>query len=320
MKLLIIASALVLMLSQQNAIAKEWHGIIPLKSTRVDVERRFGRPDKWGDYEVKEERVSFRYAEGGPCRDLYLGLGKDNCKCLVDKDTVMAITVEPIVERRFSHLKLDLTRFSRTPIAPFPYTFAYYNPTEGIDYTVDESEDAIMTVEYYPSPVDCQHVISQRAPVYRNSWRGLIPLHANRRDVEQVVGTPQHKWGATIAYETDHEAISARYAEGNCTASSTEWNVPNDTLIELVVGQRLPFLLSRLNLDLERYERQEQPPLPETPNPPKVVNYTDRVAGIVIRAQSTSGGPEEVVSITYSPATKDQALRCHKDLKANAKH
>jgi hypothetical protein len=77
--------------------------------------------------------------------------------------------------------------------------------------------------------------------------------------------TPQHKWVATIGYDTEYEAITAKYSESNCTASSTEWNVTKNILIELVIGQRLNFLLSRLNLDLERYEPPEQPPLPETP-------------------------------------------------------
>lgn len=301
----------------QNSMAKEWRGIVPLKSTRADVERLLGKPDKWGEYEYKDERVSFRYADG-PCKGIYLALGKDNCKCLVDKDTVMAIEVEPTVKRKFSHLKLDMTRFTRTAIAPYPHTFAYYNPTEGIDYTVDESENEIRTIEYYPSQVDCQNVISRHAQIYRNSWRGLVPLHSHRRSVEALLGASARSWETTAAYDAENEIVTVKYSKGSCDAPSTEWNVPDDTVVEFVVTPRLSFLLRDLNLDLNSYQRQKLFPLPEIPNPPKVVNYINHRDGIAIRAQS-EGGSEEVISITYRPATKDEQLRCHSNAKTAGK-
>jgi hypothetical protein len=305
----IMFSLILSLLVAQNVIGKDWRGIVPLKSTRADVESRFGKPDKWGQYEVNDERVSFHYSDG-PCNDLYETLGKDNCKCLVQKGTVMSIFVEPTVKRKFSDLKLDLTRFKRTAIAPFPHTFEYDNPTEGIDYTVDESEDEVTTIDYYATPDDCQNVIKNRAPKYRNSWRGLIPLHASRQDVERLLGASQRSWGTSAAYETDHELVTLKYANGKCGEPNTEWNVPRDTILELVVGQRLSFLLSQLNLDPSRYERQELFPFPEIANPPKVANYVNQADGISIRAQSTGGGEEVVVSITYKAASRDENLRC----------
>jgi len=316
MKARLTVSIFLLLLLWQNSMAKEWRGIIPLKSTQGDVERRFGKPNKWGNYDFKNERVSFEYGDE-PCRDLYLALGKDNCKCLADKGAVMSIFVEPTDIRKISDLKLDMKKFTRTAINPFPYTFEYDNVTEGITYTVDEQEDEIRTVTYYPSPVDCQDIISKRAPIYRNSWRGLIPLHATRRAVEQLLGPPQHVNGTSAVYGTDHETISVQYSKDHCAVRGSEWNVPSNTMIELVIGQRLPFLVSRLNLDANRYVREEQRPVPEHPNSLKVVNYVDRMAGIVIRAQSIEGGPEEVISITYLPAARDTALRCHIDLKVS---
>jgi len=310
MKLRILLPVLALLIIMENASAKEWRGIVPLKSTRAEVERRFGKPNERGDYELNDERVSIDYADG-PCVDLYFTLGKENCKCLVAKGTVMSIYVQPTVKRKFSGLKLDLTRFTRQAIVPYPDNFAYYNPTEGVDYTVDESEDEIKTIDYYSSVADCVEVISKHTPIYRNEWRGLRPLHATRRDVERLLGPPQRTWEQNALYTTDHEAITVKYVEGNCDEPNAEWKVPIGTVVELVIGQRYPFLLKRLNLDDARYERHEQTPLPEIPNPPKVVNYIDRAAGIDVRAQST-GGPEEVVSITYLPAMKDHMLRCKK--------
>ena len=321
MKLRIILSVPILLLIWQNSVAKEWRGIVPLKSTRTDVERKFGKPDKLGNYEFKNERVSFDYGNG-PCKGLYLTLGKDNCKCLADEDAVMSIFVEPTIKRKISDLKLDMKRFRRTPINPFPHTFEYDNITEGITYTVDEQENEIMHVTYYPSPVDCQDIIRRRAPVYRNSWRALAPLRSDRKDVEALLGSPARDWGTSATYETDHEGIVAKYSDGSCDATSADWNVPRGTLIELIVNPNPSFLLQELHLDTRQYERRQIFPYPEIDNPPHVWNYIDDLHGITIRTQSSrgGGGEEMVVSITYAPEARDAKLRCNRNNKAaNAK-
>jgi len=49
--------------------SKPWRGIVPLRSTRVDVERLLGAPSMdHGDtvvYETGDERVSIEYSKGG---------------------------------------------------------------------------------------------------------------------------------------------------------------------------------------------------------------------------------------------------------------
>ena len=76
MTIKLLIAIFMLLIAAQDSMAKDWRGIVRLKSTRADVERRFGKPDKWGDNQVDDERVSFRYSEGGPCTDLYRALGK----------------------------------------------------------------------------------------------------------------------------------------------------------------------------------------------------------------------------------------------------
>jgi hypothetical protein len=313
MKLKVIFLTLALMLMGQITLAKAWRGIFPLKSTRADVERRFGKPNEWGNYEFKEERVSFDYGDG-PCKGLYLSLGQDNCKCLALESAVMRIFVEPKVSQKFSALKLDLKEFRRTPISPFPHTFEYSNRTEGITYTVDEQEDEIKHITYYPSTVDCQEIIRTRAPRNRNVWRGLRPLHSKRKDLDTLFGSPKRGWETSATYETDHESVVAEYSDGSCDASRPDWNVAKGTLIELVVNPNPSFVLQELHLDHGRYKRHEIFPYPEIDNPPKVWNYIDSRNGIVIRTQSSrgGGGEELVVSITYQPSAKDEHLRCPK--------
>lgn len=140
----------------------------------------------------------------------------------------------------------------------------------------------------------------------------MQPLLGTKQDIERVLGAPKRTWDTSAVYETDHEIVTVKYAKGNCGELDSGWNVPSGTILELVVGQRYGFLLSLLNLDLSRYERQEIFPFPEIENPTKVANYIDNVNGIVIRAQSSRGGAGEevVVSISYQPARIDSKLRC----------
>ncbi len=305
-RVFLIVAALIF--SSAIAHGKDWRGIVPLKSSRSEVERRFGQPDEWGYYNFKDERVSIEYSEG-PCRGLYISLGRDNCKCLVPRDTVMSIFSESKGNHSFSELRLDLGRFSKTGIAPYPHTFTYENPSEGIDYGVDESEDRIVHITYYESPRDCQYIIDSLGPERRNSWNSIIPLHTSRSEVEKRLGLPERRFDATYAYETASETITIKYsADKNCANQSEKWNVPKDTVLELVVGQRLPFLLARLNLDPRRYDRVEQIST-EVSAVPQLVKYMDKSSGIEILTR-LNAGVEEVVSITYLPAERDFGLRC----------
>lgn len=206
MNLKLILVVIGLLLLPRDSVAKEWRGIIPLKSTRADVERRFGKPDRWGEYKIKDERVTFDYGDGS-CQGLYVALGVANCKCLVDENAVMSIFVEPTVKRKISVLKLDMTNFRRTPINPFPNTFEYDNPTEGITYTVDEPNDEVRHVTYYPSSKDCEDIINRRGSAHRNSWRGLVPLQSNRKNVEALLGRARRDL-RTVTYETGRSELS----------------------------------------------------------------------------------------------------------------
>ena len=313
-----LLSTLALVLIPQTAWSKAWRGIVPLKSTRVDIEHRFGKPDKWGGYDLKDERVSFDYG-ADKCKGVYLSLGADNCKCLANEGAVMSIFVEPTTKRRASDLNLDVKAFQKTPISPFPHTFEYYNPTEGIAYTVDEVDDEIKHITYYPSLEDCQEIIAKHAQRNRNSWRSLVPLHSNRRDVERMLGTRSSGRQTLVTYNTDYESVVAKYSDGKCGAQGSNWNVAAGTLIELVVNPNPGFLLKELHLDSTRYKREEISLNPEINDAPKVWTYIDSSNGIIIRTQSNRGrqGDEIVVSIKYLPSKKDDRLRCGSKAKSN---
>lgn len=153
----------VLMIVGQNVTAKSWRGIVPLKSTRADVERLLGKPAESGLYQFRDERATIHYSDGSCLR-------KDSCKCLVPKDTVLSVYVEP-VHRSFSSLKIDKRKYTRGPIISGPPRFSYFNRVQGIIYTIDEADDEVIDIEYLQSTKDCQNIIKRNAAEHGNSWR-----------------------------------------------------------------------------------------------------------------------------------------------------
>jgi hypothetical protein len=288
--------------------AKDWRGVMPLKSTRADVERLFGKPNALGRYQFQEERAYVNYSEG-LCVGAYRPLGKANCKCLIPKDTVLSVYVQLELPRSFSNLRLDKTKYVRQSLLVGPPMATYTNLKEGIIYTVDESDDDIVDIEYLPTSDDCQRIIYSNAPKQPNAWHGLVPLHSNRTDVERLLGPLKTTSGPAYVYETENERVTVLYSTGGCAVGRDEWNVPRDTVVEMTVNPWLSFLMDRLNLEPGRYERQEHPPLPETPESGKLVSYVNDKDGVIVRSR-LDGEREEVISITYRPSSKDGKLRC----------
>lgn len=144
-----------LLLSAISSQAKEWRGIVPLKSTRADVERLLGSPGAHGLYQFEGERIIIHYAEGKCDR-------VEDCWCLVPSGTVLSIRVVLEDEMRFSTLKLGKTKYKKLVIVPDASQATYSNDEDGIIYTVDEEHDDVISIEYLPSAKDCDDLIKRR--------------------------------------------------------------------------------------------------------------------------------------------------------------
>jgi hypothetical protein len=302
MSLRILAAALLLILGVINARGKEWRGIVPLKSTRADVERLFGKENELGRYQFEDERAYIFYSDG-PCGGVYQGLKKDKCECLVPDGTVLSIHVTLEVSRKFSSLKIDSRLYERQLIRPGTPIYAYSNSTEGVVYRVDESADDIIAVEYLPSAKTCQDVKNAHAKP-RNVWRDLSPLHSTRSDVERLLGPPKTKSPSALIYKIETEAVTVRYARGNCNLDDSGWSVPLDTVLEINVAPLVTVLLSDLDLDLQNWERVE------SSHPENLFYYTNVEHGVTVETKY-SDGCERVISIKYGPSRRDLGLACH---------
>jgi hypothetical protein len=134
--------------------AKEWRGIVPLKSTRADVEKLLGKPNGLGRYQFENERAYINYSDG--CSRI------DDCRCLVPKDTVTYIFVTLESDLKLSDLKIDRTKYQKTRSTHLPGIVTYSNDEEGIIYTVDDEDDEITDITYLHTVRDCQSLIKNR--------------------------------------------------------------------------------------------------------------------------------------------------------------
>jgi len=120
-------------------------GIVPLHSTRADVERIFG---------VSTSECKCVYKS--PDATIHVEYAIDRCKGAipgwnVPADTVLRFTVRTTVQQHFSELKLELEKY--TVRRDDTFTTYYANQSEGIEYAVS-SDGILNSISYMPSSAD----------------------------------------------------------------------------------------------------------------------------------------------------------------------
>lgn len=124
---------------------KGWNGIVPLHSSRTDVNRLLGKPE--GDcqciYRTPTEIVAFDYAEA-PCKGPINGWN-------VPRDTVLEVRTTPISPKTFSELGLNETKYVKTREEDTG-TFYFTDLHAGIRYAVQDNH--VVTIGYTPLPGD----------------------------------------------------------------------------------------------------------------------------------------------------------------------
>jgi len=142
MKTLFLYCCLTLTLAN-SARAQEWRNIVPLQSTREDVERLFGPAEKsYGVvYELKAGNLSVEYSTGFCGGDKQRGWN-------VPEDVVISYLFSPKVKQRPADIKLDLKKFKKVKDLHVGGVYYYRNVEEGITYTIQGGK--VDYVEYYP--------------------------------------------------------------------------------------------------------------------------------------------------------------------------
>jgi hypothetical protein len=115
--------------SQKATIANGWCDLVPLHSTRADVERLFGAPKMSHDstkiYETKDERVDVLYS-AGLCK--LSGVERWN----VPEDVVIKIEVTPRKNILIQDLHLDPNKYIRFQLSHPENWVQYRNKENGI--------------------------------------------------------------------------------------------------------------------------------------------------------------------------------------------
>lgn len=124
--------------------AQEWRKIVPLQSTRADVEQLLGSGGKsYGIvYELETGNLSIEYSTG-PCR------GDKREGWNVPEDTVISYSFSAKVKQRFADLKFNRKKFKKVKDRHVPVIDYYVNVEEGVMYEVQNGE--VNYIEYYPS-------------------------------------------------------------------------------------------------------------------------------------------------------------------------
>ena len=131
-------------------------------------------------------------------------------------------------------------------------------------------------------------------------WRGIVPLHSTRVDVERLLGPSTKPDGYAEDYDLGDEAVFIEYSSGPCREDRKGgYNVPSGTVVQIRVSSSTRPQFSALHLDLSKYEKSVDPELPG------VLHYMNREEGIAYEVHDGKVG-----SINYFPAKKDHHLSC----------
>ena len=129
--------------------AKEWCGIVPLHSTRADVERllKIKRERCGGNsclYDLPDKTVFALYADEPTCRN-----DDATTSWKVPRDTVIQITVNFKTPQPFSALDIDVTKFDRVPDKELQGLVYLSDYAQGV--RMETSGDTVRAITYYPA-------------------------------------------------------------------------------------------------------------------------------------------------------------------------
>lgn len=129
--------------------ANAWKTLVPLRSTRADVEKMFGAASEVNGhryiYNLKTETVSFTYAKGGCDRQD----GGYN----VAAGTILEINVTPLTTVLASDAGFDLSKFAPALTDDKELTI-YLNADYGVTVRTKGSSKAVIGVKYGASARD----------------------------------------------------------------------------------------------------------------------------------------------------------------------
>lgn len=127
-------------------------------------------------------------------------------------------------------------------------------------------------------------------------WKGILPLHSTRTDVEKLLGKSSDT--CNCRYGGANEAVVIHYAKGPCKGPPHGWKVPAGTVLDIKLYPKSQLLIAQLGLNTTEYNRSLS--VGEF-----VVFFTNVEEGIQYTVND-----EKVASVSYIPSRRDFSLRC----------
>jgi hypothetical protein len=153
------------------AQTRGWRGLVPLHSTRPDVERLLGEPTEVLStstfYRTESETVIVSYATGAPC-----GIGGKYSQWRVPADTVESIFITPIKGFPVAQLPIDLTKFEKRSGGHRPQDVYYINDQYGESLRTYLGD--VMSLSFYPGRIDA-HLSCSASQASNKDCDGLTP-------------------------------------------------------------------------------------------------------------------------------------------------
>jgi hypothetical protein len=141
-------------------------------------------------------------------------------------------------------------------------------------------------------------ILNSAAICSAKEWRGIVPLHSTRADVERLLG-PLPK--DLPIYYLPNETVYVNFAEQPCDGrDNTKWNVPLGTVTGIWVKPKSLVKIEDLNLNISKFEK-----VPGPSDTYGLFYYVDREEGFSV---GISNGL--VTEYTYVGTAKDAYLRC----------
>jgi hypothetical protein len=141
--------------------------------------------------------------------------------------------------------------------------------------------------------------------VFPQSWRRIVPLHTNRTQVENLLGSPTIV-GSVPTYYFNDERVEIFYARYPCRdrLNVGMWNVPPGTVLSINVIPKDKVRLADMHLDLSKFRKQRIP----FDFPYDYSHLVNDEEGLTLSL--VSFGKDFVDSYSYGPKATDRPLRC----------
>jgi hypothetical protein len=132
------------------------------------------------------------------------------------------------------------------------------------------------------------------------SWRGIVPLHSTRADVERLLGPPNVE---DSGYDIDGARVHITYSSQGCQEGLPGgWNVPANTVVSISVSSTTKINLADVLVPGKNYDQIYKV------HTPQLVDYVDNQEGVRYEYVTID---DSVQSTTYfGSEADDKKLRC----------